>query len=417
MPCYACLPNRLLKILCCCLLFFTWTLIPQHGWGRPVSVQVFVSKNCPYCHEVVEFLHELQDSCTELSVETHEIHTEKELWQDYIRTRELPAGIYPLTLIGEVCFVGYLKGDGPLEADPTGKAYLGYESQILKAIEAEGVNCTFTAEERGRDTRTVENTVGKIERRTEDAPFWYFASLLALADGFNPCAFTVLLILMSLLMHLRNRSLMLLITATFVLTGAIMYAVFIFVFLWVGGWFIGSYGYIVVRVLGIVVLTAGTMSVLEGIGTQASVSLALTSGQKASLSRRAGRIIHRLKPVNLAVGTEKRTLAIAGGIGATVMLSLAANLTELGCTAVLPMVFVSRLLGRYGSEIGVIHLGWITYYAGVYILPLAGVGLASILLLRRGRMSLAAGRVLKLVGGVVMCVFGLLMLLRPGVMG
>ena len=99
------------------------------------------------------------------------------------------------------------------------------------------------------------------------------------------------------------------------------------------------------------------------------------------------------------------------------MLSLAANLTELGCTAVLPMVFVSRLLGRYGSEIGVTHLGWITYYAGVYILPLAGVGLASILLFRRGRMSLAAGRVLKLVGGVVMCVFGLLMLLRPGVMG
>ncbi len=411
--------RRYLKILYVCVLIFVWVVVSHSAWGTPAHVRVFISKNCPYCHEVLDFLNSLQPHCSNFLVQTHEIHDEKEFWKEYTRERDLPAGIYPLTVVGEKCFVGYLEGVGPLEPDPTGKAYLGYGNQILKAIKAEGVECDFDTAPITQEKQD-ENILTEIERRSADTSFWYFTSLVALADGFNPCAFTVLLILLSLLMHLRNRSLMFLIAATFVFTSAIMYAFFIFGFLWVGGWLLSSYGYIVLRVLGFLVVTAGTMSVLEGIGKPLPISFSLTSDQKAGLSRRAGRIIHRLKPNTISGSNNiasKRMFAVAGGIGGTVVLAVAANITELGCTAVLPMVFVSRLVGRYGSEIGIVHLLWIGYYAGIYIFPLAGIGVGSVIFLKRGRMGPTAGRILKLVGGTVMLAFGLVMLFRPDIMG
>jgi hypothetical protein len=202
---------------------------------------------------------------------------------------------------------------------------------------------------------------------------------------------------------------MAIIAGTFIVTSGVMYGAFILAFAFVGSFFLSSYGSVVLRVLGALVVLAGSINLLDGLGVPLPATLSLSQNQKTSLSRRAGRIVSRLQ--------NRGAASALAGIGGTIFLATAANLAELGCTAVLPLVFLARLFGRYGAEIGAPHLLWTAVYAGIYVVPLATVAGGSVLLLRRGRLGEATGRALKMAGGVFMVAFGLGMLLRPEWLG
>jgi glutaredoxin len=464
--------NKKLRILSAlAVLASVAAVAPPALPGEPVTVKVFHSRDCPYCIYALAFLREMESVCPEIEIETHDVYLEKEYWQQYTREHGLPEGGYPLTVIGGEGFVGFLRGEGPLELHPTGKAYLGYSTQIARAIQEAGVACDLTAyleppaageptpevaaPEKSPEGRTawlllaiplytasylpLRNRLRSEHRRTwwiaglmvlslgvlgytlwslpetairgfaDSLPFPGFVFILAFADGFNPCAFTVLVILLSLLTHLRRRNAMMLLAGTFVATSAVMYGVFILVFAVVGGWFLTTYGTVVLQVLGALVVAAGTINVADGLGLPVPASLSLSPDRKTALSRRAGRIVTRVQKSGGA--------GLWGGIAGTVFLASAANLAELGCTAVLPLVFIARLFGRFGPEIGGPHIWWTAVYAGIYVVPLGAVAGGSVLLLRRGRLGASAGRALKVAGGVFMLAFGLGMLLRPEWLG
>ncbi len=445
---------------------------PPNLAAEPVTVKVFHSRDCPYCILALEFLREIQDACPEVEIQTHEVYQEKEYWQQYTREYGLPEGVYPLTVIDGTGFVGFLRGDGPLERDPSGKAYLGYSAHIARAIRGAGATCDLTAfvgSREGSELGAITDSGSGLRSGTsfpwfllaiplyaatylllrtkladersrawwiggllilclgtlgylvwslpesairgfaDSLPFPGFVAIVAFADGFNPCAFTVLIILLSLLTHLRRREAMVAIAGTFVVTSAVVYGVFILGFALLGGWFLGSYGPVVLRVLGAMVLLAGAINMADGLGLPIPASLGISSDRKTALSRRAGRIVAQVQ--------KPGGKTLAAGIGGTIVLASAANLAELGCTAVLPLVFIARLFGRYGAEIGAPHLWWTAVYAGIYILPLAAVAGASVLVLRRGRLSRSTGGALKIGGGVFMVAFGLGMLLRPEWLG
>jgi glutaredoxin len=449
--------------------------------GDPVTVKVFHSLDCPYCVLALEFLRELESVCPEVEIQTHDVYLEREYWQQYTREHGLPEGVYPLMVVAGEGFVGFLRGEGPLERHPTGKAYLGYSTQIARAIQEEGVTCDLTAfVDPPEDTSPPETadsagnrrvggpnseaqspgrsfwlllaiplyaasylplgkTLREERRRTwwigglmvvslgvfgytvwslpeaairgfaDSLPFPGFVAIVAFADGFNPCAFTVLVILLSLLTHLRRREAMMVLAGTFVATSAVMYGVFILAFAVVGGWFLATFGSVVLRLLGALVVAAGTINLAEGLGLPVPASLSLSPDRKTALSRRAGRIVTRVQ--------KSGGKALWGGIAGTVFLASAANLAELGCTAVLPLVFIARLFGRFGPEIGAPHIWWTAVYAGIYVVPLGAVAGGSVLLLRRGRLGASTGRALKIAGGVFMLAFGLGMLLRPEWLG
>ncbi len=451
------------------------TVAPPTLPGDPVTVKVFYSRDCPYCIDALEFLREMVSVCPEVEIQTHDVYLEKEFWQQYTREHGLPEGLYPLAVIGGEGFVGFLRGEGPLELDPTGKAYLGYSSQIARAIQEEGVTCDLTAfveppeTPESADDGSLEDpnseaqspgrsfwlllviplyaasylplgkTLREERRRTwwigglmvvslgvlgytvwslpeaairgfaDSLPFPGFVAIVAFADGFNPCAFTVLVILLSLLTHLRRREAMMVLAGTFVATSAVMYGVFILAFAVVGGWFLATFGSVVLQLLGALVVAAGTINLAEGLGLPVPASLSLSPDRKTALSRRAGRIVTRVQ--------KSGGKALWGGIAGTVFLASAANLAELGCTAILPLVFLARLFGRFGPEIGAPHIWWTAVYAGIYVVPLGAVAGGSVLLLRRGRLGASTGRALKIAGGVFMLAFGLGMLLRPEWLG
>ncbi|MFP4430139.1 MAG: hypothetical protein ACOCW6_02955 [Spirochaetota bacterium] len=454
------------------VLFSVIAVAPPALPGDPVTVKVFQSNDCPYCILALEFLREIESVCPEVEIQTHDVYREKDYWQRYTREHGLPDGVYPLMVIADEGFVGFVRGEGPLERHPTGKAYLGYSSRIARAIRRAGATCDLSVFEeppqatddgrlsgRSPDAQSpgrslwlllaiplyaasylpLGKTLREERRRTwwiaglmvvslgvlgytvwslpeaairgfaDSLPFPGFVAIVAFADGFNPCAFTVLVILLSLLTHLRRREAMMVLAGTFVATSAVMYAVFILAFALVGGWFLATFGSVVLRLLGALVVAAGTINLAEGLGLPVPASLSLSPERKTALSRRAGKIVTRVQ--------KSGGRALWGGIAGTALLASAANLAELGCTAVLPLVFIARLFGRFGPEIGAPHIWWTAVYAGIYVVPLGAVAGGSVLLLRRGRLGASTGRALKIAGGVLMLAFGLGMLLRPEWLG
>ena len=107
----------------------------------------------------------------------------------------------------------------------------------------------------------------------------------------------------------------------------------------------------------------------------------------------------------------------AAALGGTIVLALTVNVVELGCTAILPAVYMSGLISRFGTTFGVAHVAWTAVYSVVYVLPLAGI--VAVFVYSRGsaRMDARGGRILKLAGGSVMALGGLALALNPAVLG
>jgi cytochrome c biogenesis protein CcdA len=98
------------------------------------------------------------------------------------------------------------------------------------------------------------------------------------------------------------------------------------------------------------------------------------------------------------------------------LLALSVNLVEFGCTAILPAIYMSMLLARYGVEVGLSHILWTLFYALIYVLPLYAVLLNFMYVFKSGRISESQGRTMKLIGGFCMLVFGLVLLIEPTIL-
>ncbi len=100
-------------------------------------------------------------------------------------------------------------------------------------------------------------------------------------------------------------------------------------------------------------------------------------------------------------------------IALTFALAVAVNLIGLGCTAILPAVYMTCLLKRYGPAVRRPHLLGTTFYALVYAAPLFFILIDFLVALRSRRMSERQGRMLKAISGIVMISLALVMILKP----
>ena len=170
-----------------------------------------------------------------------------------------------------------------------------------------------------------------IKSFAQALPFPLFVSVVALADGFNPCAFTVLIILLSLLTHTRRRRDMAIVGGTFVATSAVMYFLFIMVMIGLGAVLLGAVWHSVFVDFGKRNCDRGPdqperlLLVQEG-----SFPYPFPSRSSAPLPSGAGRIVRKLGEA----GNDR--LKFFAAIGSTILLAVFVNVVELGCTAILP---------------------------------------------------------------------------------
>lgn len=225
-----------------------------------------------------------------------------------------------------------------------------------------------------------------------------FTLVIAGLDAFNPCAFFVLLFLLSLLVHARSRPRMLFIGVVFVLVSGLLYfffmAAWLNLFLWMGE-------------LRLVTLGAGGLAVLVALINikdffwfKAGPSLSIPEGAKPGLYQRVRGLLRADHLPALTLGT--------------IALAIVANSYELLCTAGFPMIYtrVLTLAGLAPAE-RYLYLG---FYNLIYILPLLAIVLVFTFTLGSRKLSESEGRRLKLVSGLMMLGLGLALLLDPALL-
>ncbi|MFA5082462.1 MAG: hypothetical protein WC474_07970 [Hydrogenophilaceae bacterium] len=219
--------------------------------------------------------------------------------------------------------------------------------------------------------------------------------LIAGLDAFNPCAFFVLLFLLSLLVHQHDRRRMLVIGGVFVLFSGLMY--FAFMAAWLGLFRVmGSLPWITVAAGGLA-LFIGLVNVKDFFAFKRGLTLSIPEARKADIFSRGRRI--------LAAGS------LPGMLAATVLLAVAANFYELLCTAGLPMVY-TRLLTLHTRDPANYYL-YLVLYNLIYILPMMLIVLAFVRTMGARRLTEREGRLLKLLSGLMMLGLGLLLLIAP----
>jgi glutaredoxin-related protein len=243
------------------------------------------------------------------------------------------------------------------------------------------------------DTTMFLPLIGSFDARLHSLPV--MTVLIAGMDAFNPCAFFVLLFLLSLLVHQQDRRRMALIGGVFVLFSGLMY--FAFMAAWLGLFRImGSLPW-VTGAAGALAVVIGAVNTKDFFAFKAGVSLSIPESRKADIFRR-GRAI-------LAAGNLPAVLA------ATVLLAIAANFYELLCTAGFPMVY-TRLLTMQVSN-STQHLFYLALYNVIYVFPMLLIVFAFVRTLGARKLSEREGRLLKLLSGLMMLELGLLLLVAP----
>ncbi len=218
---------------------------------------------------------------------------------------------------------------------------------------------------------------------------------LAALDAFNPCAFFVLMFLLSLMVHAKDRKRMLLIGGVFVLFSGLIYFLFMAawlnVFLWLGAlqW--------ITLIAGIVAVIFALINIKDYFWFKQGVSLGIPDEAKPGLYKR----------MRNTVSAD----SMPAMLGATIVLAVAANSYELLCTAGFPMVYTRALTLTDLSTAQ--FYGYLVLYNLIYIIPLLVI--VGVFAVRFGSRKLSEneGRVLKLLSGIMMLSLGITLIVAP----
>jgi len=437
------------------------------------DVYFFYSTTCPHCKAEKIFLENLEQTCNENQINIHYLigSENEELWQQITEKYSTKPGPVPQTYVGDKAFIGYTEEEGELEFSEVYNAYIGYSNQLSEAILGD-INITDPEKQHSCDCEDCSHNFEanlpsitplqwiifiilliygssfflfkhkikenkklrqywifvfifliiisvfiifksfsdvSIKNFASNLPFPVFTFIIALADGFNPCAFTVLIILLSLLTYTQKKKDMLTIGLTFIITSAIMYFIFIMIMILIGSWAMEKYSAIIYLILGIAISIAGIINLKDFFFFKKGISLSISDKDKKTFISKARDIVNKLKESN---SIKTFTLAIF----ATILLAIFVNLVELGCTAILPAVFMTSLLSSFGNNIGLQHIFWTTMYSIIYILPLLVILLNFIYFFKSTRLTESQGRKLKLFSGLLMLIFGLIMAFAPNLL-
>ncbi|MDP2824287.1 MAG: hypothetical protein Q8O52_16610 [Sulfuritalea sp.] len=247
----------------------------------------------------------------------------------------------------------------------------------------------------GRPTDTTINLplIGELDAASLSLPA--LTLVLAGLDAFNPCAFFVLLFLLSMMAHQKSRARMLTIGGVFVLVSGLMY--FAFMAAWLNVFQIFGHLAWVTLAAGALAVFVGAVNVKDFFRFEQGLTLSIPESKKPDIFRRTRAI--------LAADNLPAMLA------ATILLAIAANFYELLCTAGFPMVYTRLLTLADLSPAG--RYGYLAAYNLIYVVPLAAIVAVFAGTLGARKLTEREGRLLKLMSGAMMLELGALLLLAP----
>jgi hypothetical protein len=350
-----------------------------------VHLYFFWSERCPHCQVARPFVEEL--AAGNRWIELHSLEVTKSR-DNAIRYVEMAKSL------GENAssVPGFIF---------CGRMYTGFDSPqgVGRLLEAELQACrtraaaTSTSAMTGTEPRVEMPALGGLDLRSLSLPV--VTLVIAGLDAFNPCAFFVLLFLLSLLVHERTRTRMLVIGGVFVLFSGLVY--FALMAAWLNLFMVAGELRVVTLAAGAIALFMAVVNIKDYLWFKRGLSLSIPESAKPKLYERVRGLLR----------AQSWPVMLAG----TVTLAVAANSYEALCTAGFPMVY-TRLLTLQGLSTGA-YYGYLALYNVIYVLPLLAIVGAFAWSMGSRKLTEGEGRVLKLVSGVMMLGLGGALLVAP----
>ena len=405
------------------------TIWYETGSNNEVKVDLyfFWSKTCPHCQEAHPFVESMPADLPWLRLHSLEISENPENAQLYVNM----AGVLgeEAKYVPAFMFCGFM-ATGYDHAETTGKAVkealTSCHTQLVERVSA-AKSATQTgpvAPATGPQANTVVQPVqaseppvvgqavgnalapssalslpliGQVSLESMSLPA--LTVVIAGLDAFNPCAFFVLMFLLSLMVHAQNRLRMLLIGGVFVFFSGFIYFLFMSawlnVFLWVGEL------KIITLLAGLVAVAIALVNIKDYFWFHQGLSLSIPESAKPSLY---------LRVRNLIKAGSLPTMLFS-----TALLAVAANTYELLCTSGFPMVY-TRVLTLGNLPSGAYYL-YLAVYNLIYVVPLFLIVLFFTIRFGARKLTEQEGRVLKLLSGLMMLMLGLVLMVAPEMLG
>lgn len=359
-----------------------------------VNVYFFWSETCPHCKKAKPFIESLPSSYSWLDLHSRLI-TDNESNRELFAEMILKAGgkVFAVPAIFICGKIHYGFGAPETTGELLRKEILACRSSILNQLNNSEPDPIPVKE----DSTITLPGFGEIDPAQISLPV--FTLIIAGVDAFNPCAFFILLFLLSLLVHAQSRARMLLIGGLFLLVSGVVY--FIFMAAWLNVFLMTGEMKAVTTIAGLFAVAISLINIKDFFYFKQGVSLSIPDSAKPRLYQRVVGLIKVNSLPSLIVGT--------------ILLALAANTYELLCTAGFPMVY-TRILTLEDLPPSSYYL-YLVFYNVIYVVPLLIIVLAFTFTLGSRKLSEREGRILKLMSGLMMLSLGCLLLLAPEILG
>jgi cytochrome c biogenesis protein CcdA/thiol-disulfide isomerase/thioredoxin len=386
-----------------------------------VNIYYFWGEGCPYCELAKPVLQAMADENPRIGLDQFEIYYDEEarnLFYEFAAAFGFEPRAVPTTFIGERYWEGFTdnikleietyintclaegcvdKGQEILAGIPSAPA-LPTETPVLPSpTPTVSQPETEPTEEPPTGQTITLPIIGAIDLSGQS--LLVSTLIISFVDGFNPCSLWVLSILLSITLQTKSRKKVLLVGGVFLLTTAVLYGLFI------AGVFsvlriISFMGWIQV-VVALIALGFALINIKDYFWFRQGVSLTISDDKKPGIYQRMRGILRNSDSVWQLIGA---TVVFAAGIA----------LVELSCTAGFPVIW-SNILASQGVEMTTFVLLLLVYIL-IYLLDELGIFLVAVFTLRSTKFEEKHGRVLKLIGGVLMLTLALVMLIDPKVM-
>lgn len=340
---------------------------PIHA-EEQVTVKFFWGTGCPYCEMQKPYMEDLADKYPEIIVESYEVYNDlnnRALFQRTAADYGTTPRAVPMTFIGN-------------------KYWSGFHERMIPEMQAE-IERQLDELENDVEQREIISIpfIGDVE--ISAMPLFLATGLIAFVDGFNPCSLWLLTFLLGILLYTRSRKKIIIIGLTFLLTTAAAYGAFMLgllnIFLYVG------YLDVIVITVGVIALLFAAVNIKDYFWYKKGVSFTISDKHKPGLFNKVRRIMHP-------------ETSMAGMIIGTIILALGVTLVELPCTAGFPVVW-TNIMALHSPpliEFALLFSMYLMIYLAVEIVILG----TAVVTLKRSSFEEKHGRILKLIGGVIM---------------
>jgi glutaredoxin len=365
-------------------------------FSENLNLYLFTTKECPHCKKEKIFLEKIKKKYSYLNVQNIDIYSSKEnqkLFEDVAIKLNIKNIKIPLTIIGDRYFIGFLS------EDTTGK---NIENAIKFAYENNSIDIMQSLKKKDEiDIKDGKhNVLQKIklpffkEINLKNLSLPVLTILIALVDGFNPCAMWALIMLLSFLIAVENRKKLFFLGFLFILTSAFVY--FLFMVAWLN--FLTFFSYInwIKYLIGSIAVIGGVFYLKEFFKKNISCNVTSSKFKEKTKDK-------------ITFLTNKKNLFFAS-IG-IIILAFLLNLIELICSAGLPVVYLQIL--------SMSNLSFISYYLYlllyIFIFMLDDLIVFAIAVYTLSLLNISGkfSRYSHLIGGSILLILGILLIFKP----